>query len=73
MKNKLMAWSKKYWIVAVGVLTGGIVGYLYYRQIGCISGNCIITSNPLNITLYGMVMGGLFMNIISGFLLKSKP
>ncbi len=68
-----MTWLNKYWITALGVLTGGIVGYLYYRQVGCSSGNCVITSDPLNMTLYGMVMGGLLMNIISGFLLKSKP
>jgi hypothetical protein len=73
MKNKLTIWSKKYWITALGVLTGGIVGYLYYRQVGCRSGNCAITSDPLNMTFYGMVMGGLLMNIISDFLLKSKP
>jgi len=72
MKNKLAVWSKKYWITALGVITGGIAGYIYYSKVGCSSGNCAITSDPLNMTIYGMAMGGLFMNIISGYLSKTK-
>ncbi len=66
-----MVWSKKYWVTALGVLTGGLAGYIYYHQVGCSNGNCAITSDPINLTIYGMVMGGLFMNIISGILSKS--
>jgi hypothetical protein len=47
----------------IGVLIGAISGYLYYYHIGCISGTCPITSKPLNSTLYGSVMGGLFLNL----------
>ena len=34
-----------------------LLGFLYYKFIGCSSGSCPITSNPMNSTLYGAVMG----------------
>jgi len=55
--------SKKGIILTVsGVLIGAIAGYLYYAEIGCLSGSCMITSKPLNSTLYGGLMGGLLFN-----------
>jgi hypothetical protein len=59
------------WII-VGVLVGGIGGYLYYHFVGCASGTCAITSKPLNSTLYGMLMGGLLFNLFTGYSRKSK-
>lgn len=50
-------------ITGIGVVIGAIGGYLYYYYIGCASGSCAITSNPLNSTLYGSLMGGLVFNI----------
>ena len=43
--------------ILAGVLIGGLLGFLYYKFIGCSSGSCPITSNPMNSTLYGAVMG----------------
>ena len=60
---------KKYKFTILGILLGAIFGYLYYHFVGCASGTCSITSNPLNSTLYGAVMGGLLFNI---FEKKSK-
>ena len=54
----------KYKLTIVGVLVGAIGGYLYYHFVGCNSGTCTITSKPLNSTLYGALMGGLFFNIL---------
>jgi len=53
----------KYKLTIIGVLMGAVGGYLYYHFVGCSSGTCAITSNPLNSTLYGSLMGGLFLNI----------
>jgi hypothetical protein len=47
----------------VGILFGAISGYFYYHYIGCESGTCVITSKPLNSTLYGSMMGGLVFNM----------
>ncbi|MBK7761772.1 MAG: hypothetical protein IPI46_00175 [Bacteroidetes bacterium] len=47
----------------VGLLVGGLLGYIYYAQIGCASGTCSITSSPINSTLYGAIMGMLLMGI----------
>jgi len=52
-----------YKLTIAGLFIGAIGGYLYYYFIGCNSGTCAITSKPLNSTLYGALMGGLFLNI----------
>ena len=53
----------KHKFTIIGIITGAIGGYLYYYFVGCASGTCSITSKPLNSTLYGAMMGGLFLNI----------
>ena len=50
-------------ITGIGILIGGISGYLYYHFVGCASGSCAITSKPVNSTLYGGLMGGLLFNM----------
>ncbi len=52
-----------YWLTVVGFLIGGVGGYLHYHFVGCSSGTCAITSKPVNSTLYGAMMGGLFLNL----------
>ena len=54
LKNKL---------IVMGVILGAIGGYLYYYWIGCNSGGCAITSQPVNSTVYGAMMGGLLFSI----------
>ena len=53
----------KYKLTIAGLVIGAVGGYLYYHYVGCVSGTCPITSRPLNSTLYGAVMGGLFLNM----------
>jgi len=45
--------------IAIGVLLGGALGFGYYAWVGCATGTCPITSNPLASTLWGAVIGGL--------------
>ena len=45
--------------VSLGVLVGGALGLAYYALVGCATGTCPITSNPLTATLYGALIGGL--------------
>ena len=56
--------SKKMIAIIIGAVAGGIVGFLYYRFIGCRSGACIITGNPYISTIYGAVLGGLVANLL---------
>ncbi|MBK7505587.1 MAG: hypothetical protein IPI52_11160 [Bacteroidetes bacterium] len=49
------------WIL--GAIIGAVCGFLYWKNIGCASGICMITSNPINSTIYGALMGGLLFSI----------
>lgn len=40
-----------------GIVIGALVGYAYYRFVGCASGACPLTSNPWITTTYGAVIG----------------
>ncbi len=51
--------KKKMIKIILGVLAGGIVGFLYYRFIGCHSGACRIAGNPYISTIYWAVLGGI--------------
>ena len=44
---------------------GAAGGYLYYRLVGCASGACVITSNPIISTIYGGVFGLLIGFIVT--------
>ena len=50
--------------IIIGVMLGAVIGFLYYRFIGCRSGACMITSNPYISTIYWALLGGLIANII---------
>lgn len=39
------------------IVVGAVLGYAYYRFIGCSSGVCPITSNPFISTGYGALLG----------------
>lgn len=54
---------KKYGLVGAGILVGLSGGYLYWQQIGCVTGSCPITSSPVNSSLYGAMMGGLLFSM----------
>ena len=56
---------------AIGILSiftsiGLLSGFLYYHFFGCTS-NCMITSSPINSTLYGGLIG-----ILLGFSFKKE-
>jgi len=41
----------------IGVLAGGVLGFLYYYFIGCSSGHCAITRTPLGSITMGALLG----------------
>lgn len=59
-----MQFIKKNKLTIIGVLLGTVAGFLYWQQIGCASGSCAITSNPVNSSLYGAMMGGLLFSML---------
>lgn len=56
-------WFKNNMLYMIGAVIGSIAGYLYWQQIGCDSGTCIITSKPVNSTIYGALMGALLFGM----------
>jgi len=62
--------NKKWQII--GVLVGLIVGYLYYRLVGCSNGTCKITASPINSSLYGGLLGYLLIDLLSDLLLRLR-
>lgn len=67
MKN----WALRNRWVLVGALLGAVAGFIYWQQIGCNSGTCMITSTWHNSTAYGAVMGGLFFSLFQNEKKKS--
>lgn len=41
----------------LGIVIGGIAGYLYYRFVGCSTHSCIVTGSPLGSIIFGSLMG----------------
>lgn len=60
--------GKKYLFTIIGMASGAVAGYFYWKFAGCNTGSCAITSNPIKSTLYGSVMRGL----LSSTLKKNK-
>lgn len=62
--------SFKHWIKAtfalrhfIGIISGGMAGFLYYYFVGCTSGNCVIKSNPFYSILLGILLGYLIADL----------
>lgn len=59
MKN----WFKNNALYIIGAVVGAIAGYIYWQRVGCVSGTCMITSKPVNSTLYGALLGSLLFGL----------
>ncbi len=60
MNEELKKWLKP----ALFVLGGVLVGYLYYRFVGCASGTCAIASNPWMSMGYMGLVGWLLSGVL---------
>ncbi len=56
-------WFNAHKLYLIGAVFGAIAGYIYYKQIGCSTGTCMITSKPVNSTVYFAVMGALLFGM----------
>jgi len=61
----MLLFIKKHRLTLLGIALGTTAGYLYWYNIGCASGTCLITSRPVNASLYGAVLGGLTFSMFN--------
>ena len=54
-----------YLVTTIATILGALAGWIYWKQIGCNSGTCMITSKPFNSTLYGALLGLLIGNLVA--------
>ena len=52
--------------VIIGSLVGAVLGFAYYKLVGCSSGTCPITSIPWGSTIYGAIMGFMIASMGGG-------
>lgn len=52
-----------YRLEIIGALAGSAMGFAYWYFVGCASGTCAITSNPVRSSLYGAVVGALILGL----------
>lgn len=60
----LKKWLLSNKLNVLGSLLGGIAGFIYYKQVGCSNGGCMISGNPYLSVMYFALLGGLIMSII---------
>lgn len=66
MKNEKKQKGRfRYLPMLVLAAAGAVGGYLYYRFIGCVSGTCMISSNPVVSALYGGLIGALIGYVVT--------
>jgi hypothetical protein len=49
--------KKKMIRIAAFVVGGAVMGFGYYKLVGCRTGTCPITSSPIISTMYGALLG----------------
>jgi hypothetical protein len=49
--------SSYFWKPFLGIIIGGIGGFLFFYFVGCKSGSCAITSNPVSSIIMGSFLG----------------
>jgi hypothetical protein len=54
--------SKKFLKPFLGIVAGGLAGFLYFQFVGCNTGSCPITSHSYNTIIFGGLMGYLVMS-----------
>jgi hypothetical protein len=57
LEHKKKAGGSRMLRMVLFVLGGAILGFGYYRIVGCRTGTCPITSSPYISTLYGALIG----------------
>jgi hypothetical protein len=45
--------------ILIGIIAGGGLGFGWHKLVGCSTGTCPLTSNPVISTIFGAVFGAL--------------
>ncbi|MCO6500794.1 MAG: hypothetical protein J5I47_10505 [Vicingus serpentipes] len=61
---QLKKWVLHKKITLAIALIGAIAGFLYWKFVGCASGSCAITAKWYTSTIYGLILGWLFGDIL---------
>jgi hypothetical protein len=56
-------WIQVNRLYIIGGLLGAIAGFLYWKYVGCLTGTCAITSNPVRSTIYFAFMGSFLLGL----------
>ncbi len=66
-ENNKKPFYKKISVLSItGLIIGAIGGYIYYSEVGCVSGTCAITSNPYISTAWGGAFGYFVFDMFNG-------
>jgi hypothetical protein len=59
----MKTWILKNKMYGIGAVAGAIAGFLYWKYVGCLTGTCAITSNPVRSTIYFAILGALLFSL----------
>lgn len=63
---------KKHKWMLIGLVVGAIGGFIYWKYVGCVTGDCPITSSPLYSSIWGALIGGLGLDLIASLFKKKE-
>ena len=56
----------------IGALMGALAGFLYWKYVGCLTGTCSITSDPVNSMIYFALFGSLILGAFTKQVKKTE-
>lgn len=56
-------WFNENRLILIGAVLGALTGWLYWKNIGCASGTCSITSKPINSSMYFGLIGAMVFSL----------
>lgn len=71
MKYSMKKLSSYKWTL-LGIALGGLGGFLYWKEIGCLTGTCPLQSHWQTMVPYGMLFGYLGADFIQQFTQKKR-
>lgn len=66
-------WIIKNKLYLAGASFGALAGFLYWKYVGCLTGTCAITSDPVNSTLYFALFGAILFGSFKKQIKESQP